>query len=119
MTKKTSLHTARTILIRAVNWIGDAVMTMPAIGLLRHHCADAHITVLANPLVAQLYKGHPWVDDVITFDRSGTHHGVMGRMYSRYSPSKPLRWYFATSLGYLVQRQGLYIVPCPHWGLWG
>ncbi len=80
MTKKTSLHTARTILVRAVNWIGDAVMTMPAIGLLRHHCADAHITVLANPLVAQLYKGHPWVDDVITFDRSGTHHGVMGRI---------------------------------------
>ena len=80
MSRKVSLYTAKNIVIRGVNWIGDAVMTLPAIGAVRHQCPDARITILANPLVAQLFQGHPWVNAVMTFDRSGRHRGVMGRV---------------------------------------
>lgn len=67
------------LLIRAVNWIGDAVMTTPAIGAIRESFPRAEITLLANPLVTQLFSPHQWVDRVITFDRSGAHKGIAGR----------------------------------------
>jgi heptosyltransferase-2 len=69
----------RRILIRAVNWIGDAVMTTPAIGAVREHFPKAEITLLANPLVSQLFSPHEWVDRVITFDRKGADRGIAGR----------------------------------------
>lgn len=70
----------RKLLIRAVNWVGDAVLTTPAIGVIREHFPLAEITLLANPLVAQLFSPHPWVDRVITFDRKAAHRGITGRL---------------------------------------
>jgi heptosyltransferase-2 len=70
----------RKILIRSVNWIGDAVMTTPAISVIREHFPHAEITILANSLVSQLFLLHPGIDNIITFDRQGLHHGVAGRL---------------------------------------
>ncbi len=69
----------RKILIRAVNWVGDAVMTTPAICAVRESFPEAEITLLANPLVAQLFSPHTAVDRVMTFDRNGRHRGIAGR----------------------------------------
>ncbi|WP_324082326.1 lipopolysaccharide heptosyltransferase II [Geomonas sp.] len=69
----------RKILVRSVNWLGDAVMITPALGAIRRHFPDAEITVLANPLVSQMFANHPSVDKVITFER-GKHRGLMGRL---------------------------------------
>lgn len=77
--KSPDLSSARRILIRSVNWIGDAVMTAPAIGLIRERFPQAEITLLANPLVAELFSPHAWVDRVLVFDRNGAHRGVAGR----------------------------------------
>lgn len=66
-------------MIRAVNWVGDAVMTTPAIGAIRENFPHAEITLLANPLVAELFSSHEWIDRVITFDRKGIHKGIPGR----------------------------------------
>ncbi len=74
-----NLNQARRILVRAVNWVGDAVMTTPAIGAIRESFPQAEITLLANPLVAQLFSPHQWIDRVITFDRNGVHRGLFGR----------------------------------------
>lgn len=70
----------RRILIRSVNWIGDAVMTTPAISTIREYFPHAEITILANELVSQLFSNHPGIDKVITFKRQGKHHGVAGRL---------------------------------------
>ncbi|MSN26409.1 MAG: lipopolysaccharide heptosyltransferase II [Geobacter sp.] len=69
----------RRILIRSVNWVGDAVMTTPAIGLIRQHYPQSEITVLANKMVGEIFSRHEWVDRVITFDRQGKHKGISGR----------------------------------------
>jgi heptosyltransferase-2 len=69
----------RKILIRATNWLGDAVMTLPAIGTVRAAFPEARITVLANQMVAGLFFTHPWVDEVLIYDRKGAHKGVVGR----------------------------------------
>jgi heptosyltransferase-2 len=67
------------ILVRAANWVGDAVMSLPALGALRQHWPQAEIAVLARPWVAELYRGQPCVDRVIVYDASGRHAGFMGR----------------------------------------
>jgi heptosyltransferase-2 len=53
------------ILIRATNWIGDAVMSLPALRAVRNRYPDAKITVLAKPWVAALYEGEHSIDRVI------------------------------------------------------
>ncbi|TWJ19284.1 lipopolysaccharide heptosyltransferase II [Geobacter argillaceus] len=68
------------ILIRAVNWLGDAVMTTPAIGTVREFFPTARITLLATPLVAELFTPHPWVDELLVYDRNGRHRGIGGRL---------------------------------------
>lgn len=76
----TGLNNPKRILIRSVNWLGDAVMTTPAIEVIREHFPAAEITLLANPLVSQLFSPYDRIDNVITFDRNGKHKGVFGRL---------------------------------------
>lgn len=68
------------VLVRAVNWIGDAVMTTPALMAVRETYPRAEITLLANPLVGQLLQGHPALDRVMLFDRKLKHRGLLGRL---------------------------------------
>jgi heptosyltransferase-2 len=56
------------ILIRATNWIGDAIMSLPAVRAVRARFPDARITVLAKPWVAALYEGERSIDEVMTFE---------------------------------------------------
>jgi heptosyltransferase-2 len=56
------------ILVRATNWIGDAVMSLPALRVLRSRYPDAHITVLARPWVAALYEGERSIDRIVPLD---------------------------------------------------
>jgi heptosyltransferase-2 len=57
------------ILIRATNWVGDAIMTLPALEAVRENFPGRHITVLAKPWVAPLFENHPAVDRVLVFDK--------------------------------------------------
>ncbi|PAW88980.1 MAG: lipopolysaccharide heptosyltransferase II [Pedosphaera sp. Tous-C6FEB] len=61
-----TLHPRR-LLVRGVNWLGDAVMTTPALLRLREALPDTHITLLTHEKLAGLWLGHPAVDEVITF----------------------------------------------------
>ncbi len=70
----------RNILVRATNWLGDAVMHTPALGALRETFPDARITVLATPLVAQLFSPHDWVDAVVVYEKQGRHAGLKGKL---------------------------------------
>jgi heptosyltransferase-2 len=53
------------ILVRATNWIGDAVMSLPALRALRERYPAAKITLLAMPWVADLYGREPFCDELI------------------------------------------------------
>jgi heptosyltransferase-2 len=54
------------ILIRATNWIGDAVMSLGAVRALRLRYPNAEVVVLAKAWVADLYQGEPSIDRIIT-----------------------------------------------------
>jgi heptosyltransferase-2 len=54
----------RRIVVRGVNWLGDAVMTTPALLRLRERFPAAHLTLLTPAKLAELWPGHPAVDAV-------------------------------------------------------
>ncbi len=55
------------ILIRATNWVGDAVMSVPALAAIRRRFPKAEIVVLARPWVAEIYTGETSIDRVIRY----------------------------------------------------
>jgi heptosyltransferase-2 len=54
-------------LVRATNWLGDAVMSLPAIRAIRGVFPRAHLAVLARPWVADLYARERAIDRVIPY----------------------------------------------------
>lgn len=64
--------------MRSTNWIGDAVMTTPAVRAIRKNFPHSHISVLAKPWVAPVFENSPHVDAVIPYDANGRHKGVWG-----------------------------------------
>ncbi len=56
--------TNNSALIVSTNWIGDAVMGMPALQLFRLENPEARITVLTKPGLKALWQMHPAVDTV-------------------------------------------------------
>lgn len=78
--KELRQDSVKKILIRSVNWLGDAVMTTPALSVVREHFPQAEITILANEMVSELFRHHPGIDHIITFHRKGKHRGVAGRL---------------------------------------
>src|ERR1019366_10534334 len=55
------------VLVRATNWLGDAVMSLPAIRAIRQVFPHAHLAVLARPSVAGLYARETSIDRVIPY----------------------------------------------------
>jgi heptosyltransferase-2 len=62
---------ASKILVRATNWVGDAVMSLPALRAIRARFPNAEIVVLAKPWVADLYARERFADRVLRFDAAG------------------------------------------------
>jgi heptosyltransferase-2 len=56
------------ILVRATNWVGDAIMSLPALRAVRACFPLAEITILARPYVAFLYKDQQVCDNVVDLD---------------------------------------------------
>ncbi len=57
------------ILVRGTNWLGDAVMTTPALRRLRAAFPAARLTLLATPRTTGLFTGSSLVDSVLIYHR--------------------------------------------------
>lgn len=66
------------ILVRVPNWLGDCVISLPALDSLVRQFPDAGISVLAKPHVAPLFVREDI--DIIIYDSLGAHMGLKGRM---------------------------------------
>ncbi|HXC46745.1 MAG TPA: lipopolysaccharide heptosyltransferase II [Candidatus Sulfotelmatobacter sp.] len=67
------------IMIRATNWVGDAIMALPALRAIRKRQPDATISIVARPYVAEIYREQQVCDELIAYDPSGEHRGWSGR----------------------------------------
>ncbi|MBL6763754.1 MAG: lipopolysaccharide heptosyltransferase II [Verrucomicrobiae bacterium] len=68
------------ILVRGVNWLGDAVMTTPALTRLRERFPDARVSLLTKPHLAPLWRLHACVDEVIEIQRGESISSLGGRL---------------------------------------
>ena len=71
---KTKIHR---ILIRTTNWVGDMVMTTPAIEAVRENFPDSTLAVLARPWVIPLLENYPSVDKVLSLTK---RNGYLSRV---------------------------------------
>ncbi len=55
---------AEKILIRGPNWVGDAVLAIPAMKAVRGHFPEAEITLMVRPWVSGLFSAAPFIDHV-------------------------------------------------------
>lgn len=58
------------IVVRSPNWLGDAVMSIPAARAFKLGRPDARLTILCPPKLSSLWLTVPEVDDVITVEKS-------------------------------------------------
>src|SRR5438105_10794031 len=59
------------VVVRGTNWVGDAVMAVPALRELRRVLPDARITLVSRPGTADVFVDADFVDEVLIHDRSG------------------------------------------------
>jgi heptosyltransferase-2 len=68
------------ILIRATNWVGDAVMSLPAIRAVHARFPAAELVVLARPWVADLYARETGISHVIPYDAASGFHDLSAKL---------------------------------------
>jgi heptosyltransferase-2 len=59
-------------LVRATNWVGDVVLSLPAVRALRAADPKGALAVLARPWVAELYRLLPEVNEVLVDESKGS-----------------------------------------------
>jgi heptosyltransferase II len=78
MTVPDGFANVQRILVRSTNWVGDAVMSLPALEALRARFPRAEIVLLSKPWVSELYWHHPAVNRQIIYKPKGEHRGPLG-----------------------------------------
>ena len=63
------------ILVKEVNWLGDVVMSLPALRAIRRAWPRAHLAVLVKTELASFFDGAGWIDEVIPYS---VGHGLSG-----------------------------------------
>jgi heptosyltransferase II len=98
------------VLVRAPNWVGDVVLSLPALRDVRRCFPAARLEVLARPWVAELYQAVPGVDAVVEsrghsrdvasvrgrFDLGLLLPNSFGSALALWRAGVPERWGYAT-----------------------
>jgi heptosyltransferase-2 len=67
------------LMIRATNWVGDAILALPALRAVRAKFPEAQIAIVARSYVADIYRGQGVADELIPYDVKAAHRGWSGR----------------------------------------
>lgn len=64
-----SASAIKRVVVRGTNWVGDSVMTVPALRALRRLLPDAKITLATRPFAKGIFSEVDFIDDVLVYDR--------------------------------------------------
>ena len=121
------------IVVRGANWIGDAVMTIPALRLLRRIFPDASISLHTRAWAEGLFRDADFITDIIPLDGRGSLSSVIEQSRSLRERNFDLAILFPNSfesalvarlaripkrLGYSTEQRGFLLtdrVPVPSW----
>ena len=59
------------VVVRGTNWVGDSVMTIPALRALRRVLPDANLTLVIRPGTKGIFAEADFIDDILVYDRKG------------------------------------------------
>jgi lipopolysaccharide heptosyltransferase II len=76
--RRTEAPNPKKILVRATNWIGDAVISLPALEALRARFPASEIVLVSKPWVSEIYWHFPGMLRQIIYDPQGKHRGLSG-----------------------------------------
>jgi heptosyltransferase II len=57
------------VVVRGTNWVGDSLMTIPALRALRRVLPDAHITLVIRPGTRGIFSDADFIDEILVYDR--------------------------------------------------
>ena len=126
--KKIKPYEVGRVVVRAPTWVGDAVMSVPALRALRQLLPGSHITVAAAPGTADLFTEADFVDAVLIND-AGFFPAVKQLRRGKFDLALLFQNAFAGALtafaarvpfriGYGTDRRGFLLtsaVPVPAW----
>jgi lipopolysaccharide heptosyltransferase II len=72
------------ILIRSSNWLGDAVMSVPAVRAIKEGRPDAHVTIAAPAKVAAIWTRVPEVDAILPLPNASLFSAVRSIRRQRF-----------------------------------
>jgi len=87
------------VLVRAPNWVGDAIMSLPVLAGLKRLFPLAGITVLAVPRVAPVFVSQPGVVEIIRYPSGRGKWQVLWEMRGRFEVSLALPNSMESALG--------------------
>src|SRR4026209_1115076 len=64
-----SANDIKRVVVRGTNWVGDSVMTVPALRALRQVLPEAKITLVVRPSAKGIFADVDFVDEVLIYDR--------------------------------------------------
>ncbi|MBA2334485.1 MAG: lipopolysaccharide heptosyltransferase II [Blastocatellia bacterium] len=81
------LPTEMNIVVRGTNWIGDAIMTIPALRELRRIFPDAGIVLHTRSWAESIFRDAVFIDEIVTFEKAGSpfkNVSVQSRVLSEF-----------------------------------
>ena len=86
--RKLDVGNLKRIVVRGTNWIGDAVLTFPALRELRRILPDAHITLATRSSTKALFAEADFIDDILVYDRGSRDMGAVIRQTREWRTRK-------------------------------
>ncbi|HYH87026.1 MAG TPA: lipopolysaccharide heptosyltransferase II [Pyrinomonadaceae bacterium] len=72
MGKSLQALTIERVVVRGANWVGDAVLTVPALRALRRVLPDARVTLATRAWAEGIFEGADFIDDILNVEDEGS-----------------------------------------------
>jgi heptosyltransferase II len=127
--KRIEAEKIKRVVVRGTNWVGDAVMTVPALRELRRLLPDAHITLATRSWAKGLFEGAEFLDELLLVDAGNVFQQARQWQHRQFDLAILFQNAFEAALisflgrarfrlGYAKQRRSLLLtqaLPLPSW----